>query len=203
MEYCETHSHEDLVKHVNKVNGTFYGSALLDQLESYARVGDPKLLLENSAERKRARVPLMGVVNLTKGDTVMTSGTSPNEEKNDVEEDVSTVEEQKCKEPSDWRSEGPGCFKPFQCSANCPEVEAKTVMVIRAKQRRKAAREFAQLQDLQKEDKSSPDEEQTRQKPVLMIGIRETTKSTTPVMNWDQESSRRKEHQRTTRSVRW
>ena len=64
----ETHSHEEVVKHVNKVNGTFYGSALLDQLESYARVGDPKLLLENSAERKRVRVPLMGVVDLTKGD---------------------------------------------------------------------------------------------------------------------------------------
>ena len=58
----------------------------------------------------------MGVVDLTKGDTVTTSGTSPNEEKNDVEEDVSTVEEQKCKEPSDWRSEGPGCFKSFTCT---------------------------------------------------------------------------------------
>ena len=159
-----SHSFEEVVKHVNEVNGMFYGSALLDQLESFARVGDPKLLLENSAERKRARVPLMGVVDLTKGDTAMTSGTPPNDEKNDVEEDVSTVEEKKCKEPSDWRSEGPGCFKPFQCSANCPEVEAKTLMVIGAKQsgqRRKSAREFAQLQDLQKEDKSSPDEEQT------------------------------------------
>ena len=31
----ETHSHEEVVAHVNKVNGTFYGSALLDQLESY------------------------------------------------------------------------------------------------------------------------------------------------------------------------
>ena len=90
-----------MVKHVNKVNGTFYGSALLDQLESYARVGDPKLLLENSAEKKRARVPLMGVVDLTKGDTDIMSGTSPKEEKNDVKKNVSTVEEQKCKEPSD------------------------------------------------------------------------------------------------------
>ena len=59
------------------------------------------------------------------------------------------------------------------------------MLVIRAQQRRKAAGAFAQLQDLQKEDKSSPDEEQIKQKPVLMIGIRETTKSTTPVMNWD------------------
>ena len=113
----------------------------------------------------------MGVVDLTKGDTAMTSGTSPNDEKNDVEEDVSTSEEKKCKEPnSDWRSEGPGCFKPFQCSANCPEVEAKTLLVIRAEQRRKAAGAFAQLQDLQKEVKSSPDEEQKKQTPVLMVG---------------------------------
>ena len=94
-----SHSFEEVVKHVNEVNGTFYGSALLDQIESFARVGNPQLLLENSAERKRARVPLMGVVDLTKGDTYMTSGTSPKEEKNDVGEDVSTVEEQKCKEP--------------------------------------------------------------------------------------------------------
>ena len=28
----EAHSHEEVVAHVNKVNGTFYGSALLDQL---------------------------------------------------------------------------------------------------------------------------------------------------------------------------
>ena len=67
-----SHSYEEVVVHVNEVYGTFYGSALLDQLESFARVGNPKLLLENSAERKRARVPLMGVVDLTrdlKGDT--------------------------------------------------------------------------------------------------------------------------------------
>jgi len=88
-----SHSFEEVVKHVNEVNGTFYGSALLDQIESFARVGNPQLLLENSAERKRERVPLMGVVDLTKGDTVMTSGNSQNDEKNDVEEDVSTVEE--------------------------------------------------------------------------------------------------------------
>ena len=101
----------------------------------------------------------MGVVDLTKGDPDIMSGTSPKAAMNDVEVDVGTVEEQKCKEPSDWRSEGPGCFKPFQCSANCPEVEAKTLLVIRAKQRRKATGAFAQLQDLQKEDKSSLDEE--------------------------------------------
>ena len=95
----ETHSHEEVVKHVNKVNGTFYGSALLDQLESYARVGNPKLLLENSAERKRARVPLMGVVELTKGDTDIMSGTSPKTATKGVEVDVSNVEEQKCSNP--------------------------------------------------------------------------------------------------------
>ena len=38
----------------------------------------------------------------------------------------------------------------------------------------------------------SPGEEQTRRKQVLMMGIRETTKSTTPVMNWDPESSSEK-----------
>ena len=74
-----SHSYEEVVAHVNEVNGTFYGSVLLDQLESFTRVGDPKLLSENSAERKRARVPLMGVIDLTKGDTAMTSGTSPND----------------------------------------------------------------------------------------------------------------------------
>ena len=63
------------------------------------------------------------------------------------------------------------------------------MLMIRAKQRRKAAGAFAQLQDLQKEVKSSPDEEQKKQSTVLMIAIRETTKSTTPVMNWDEESS--------------
>ena len=37
----ETHSYEEVVAHVNEVNGTFYGSALLDQIESFARVGNP------------------------------------------------------------------------------------------------------------------------------------------------------------------
>ena len=141
----ETHSYEEVVAHVNEVNGTFYGSALLDQIESFARVGNPKLLLENSAKRKRARVPLMGVVDLTRGDTATISGTSSNDRKNDVDEDVSTSEEKMCKEPSDWRSEGPGCFMSYLCSSNCPEAEAKTLMVIRAKRsrsRRKVAREL-------------------------------------------------------------
>ena len=71
-----SHSFEEVVAHVNEVNGTFYGSALLDQIESFARAGDPKLLLGNSAERKRARVPLMGVDDLTRGDTATSSGTS-------------------------------------------------------------------------------------------------------------------------------
>ena len=168
----QTHSCEEVVAHVNKMNGTFYGSALLDQLESFARVGDPKLLLENSAQRKRARVPLMGVVDLTrdlKGDTATSSGTSSNEGKKNVVENVSTSEEKMCKEPSDWRSEGPGCFKPYLCSSNCPEAEVKTLMVIRAKRsgpRRKVAREVALLQDLQKEDKLSPKTELTRRSQV-------------------------------------
>ena len=55
----ETHSFEEVVDHVPKMNGTFYGSVLLDQLESHARDGDPSLLLENSTERRRAKVPLM------------------------------------------------------------------------------------------------------------------------------------------------
>ena len=55
----------------------------------------------------------MGVVDLTKGDTDIISGKSPKSDMNGVEEDASTVEEQKCNKPSDWRSEGPGCFKPF------------------------------------------------------------------------------------------
>ena len=140
-----TRSYEEVVAHVNEVNRTFYGSALLDQIESFARVGNPKLLLENSAERKRARVPLMGVVDLTRGDTATISGTSSNDRKNDVDEDVSTSEEKMCKEPSDWRSEGPGCFMSYLCSSNCPEAEAKTLMVIRAKRsrsRRKVAKEL-------------------------------------------------------------
>ena len=152
---------------MNKMNGTFYGSALLDQLESYVRVGGPSLLLENSAQRKRARVPLAGVVDLTKdmeGDTATSSETSSCEGKEDVDKDVSTSEEKMCKEPNDWRSEEPGCFKPFLSSSNCSEAEAKTLMVIRAKRmrpRRKVAREFAQLQGLQKEDKLSPETELT------------------------------------------
>ena len=60
--------------------------------------------------------------------------------------------------------------------------------MIRAQQRRKAAGAFAQLQDLQKEVKSSSDEEPTKQSTVLIIGIRETTQSTTLVMNSDDES---------------
>ena len=48
-------------------------------------------------------------------------------------------------------------------------------MVIRAKRkkpRREVAREYAQLQDLQKEDNLSPETELTRSTPVLMMGIR-------------------------------
>ena len=100
----ETHSFEEVVAHVNKMSGTFYGSALLDQLESFARIGDPSLLLENSAQRKRARVLLTGVVGLTrymKGDTTTSSGTSSNRGKEAVDKDVSTSEEKMCKEPSD------------------------------------------------------------------------------------------------------
>ena len=58
--------------------------------------------------------------------------------------------------------------------------------------RRKVAREFAQLQDLQKEDNLSPETEATRSTPVLMMGIRETSMSTTPVMNWGPEPSSEK-----------
>ena len=160
------------------MNGTFYGSALLDQLESYARIGDPSLLLENSAERKRVRVPLMGVVDLSqdmKGETATSSGISSKEGNEDVDEGVSTYEEKMCKEPKDWRSEGPGCSERFLSSRNGSEAEAKTLMMIRAKrkkmssdpeqreeripeekkQRREVARKYAQLQDLQKEDNLS------------------------------------------------
>ena len=56
----ETHSHEEVVAHVNEVNGTFYGSALLDQIESFAHVGNPKLLVENSAERKTSESSVDG-----------------------------------------------------------------------------------------------------------------------------------------------
>ena len=135
----ETHSFEVVVAHVNKMSGTFYGSALLDQLESFARIGDPSLLLENSAQRIRASVPLTGVFDLTrnmKRDTATSSGISSNEGKEDVDEDVSTSEEKMCKKPSDWKSEGPGSFKRFLSSSNCSEAEAKTLMVIRAKRKK-------------------------------------------------------------------
>ena len=69
------------------------------------------------------------------------------------------------------------------------------MMVIRAKRtgpRRKVAREFALLQDVQKEDKLSLEMELRRSQPVLMMGIRETPTSSTSIMNWDPESSSEK-----------
>ena len=63
------------------------------------------------------------------------------------------------------------------------------MLVLRAQQRRKTAGTFAQQQDFQKGVKSSSEEEPKKQSTVLMIGIREKTKSTTPVTNWDDDSS--------------
>ena len=42
----ETHSSEEVTDHVTKMNGTFYGAALLDAWESFARQHDPSVMLE-------------------------------------------------------------------------------------------------------------------------------------------------------------
>jgi len=122
----------------------------------------------------------------------------------------------KQEEPKDWRSEGPGSFKSDQSSRNVSEAEARTLMVIRAKrkrsssapgqrgdetsedkkQRRKVAKGNAQLQDLRIEENPSPETGLRRTTPVLTTGVRGTSTSTTPVMNWDEgdsESSSEKE----------
>jgi len=54
----ETHSRE-VIDHVTKMNGTFYGAALLDAWKSFTRQHDPSVMLENSTERRSLKVPLM------------------------------------------------------------------------------------------------------------------------------------------------
>ena len=64
----ETHSSEEVTDHVTKMNGTFYGAALLDAWESFARQHDPSVILENPTERRSLKVPLMDdLVGLTDG----------------------------------------------------------------------------------------------------------------------------------------